>query len=79
MPASARLIPQFKAVWPPYANIIPSGLSFSITDSTYSALTGNRYTLFANLVSVWIVAMFGLIRILFSPSSCIALRHWLPE
>jgi len=48
-------------------------------DETYSAVTGNRYTLSANLVSVWIVAIFGFMRTLFSPSSLIALRHWLPE
>jgi len=48
-------------------------------DETYSGVIGNKYTLSANLVSVWIVATFGFMRMLFSPSSLIALRHWLPE
>gem|GEM_PF-4873994 len=48
-------------------------------DSTYSGFTGIEYTLSANLVSVCIVAMFGLTSTLLIPSSLMALRHWLPE
>ena len=44
MPDSSSLTPQLRAVCPPYASIIPSGLSFSIIDSTYSGFTGRRYT-----------------------------------
>ena len=79
MPASSRLTPQFNAVWPPNDKTSASGLSFSITDSTYWGFTGKRYTLSAERVSVCIVATFGFTSILCIPSSRTALRHWLPE
>jgi hypothetical protein len=55
------LTPQFSAVWPPKASRMPCGRSFLITSSTYSGVTGSKYTLSAMFSDVWIVAMFGLI------------------
>ena len=42
IPASSNFTPQFNAVCPPYANMIPSGRSFSTMDSTYLGVTGKR-------------------------------------
>ncbi len=78
-PVSSSLTPQLSAVCPPKLSAIASGFSFSITRSTNSGVTGTKYTPSARPQLVWFVAMFGLMRITFLPSSLNALIAWLPE
>jgi len=73
-PMSYSWTPQFRAVWPPKPNIMPSGLSLSITSATNSGSTGTRYTFPASLGSVCMVATLGFTRTVSMPSSLTALR-----
>lgn len=50
-----------------------------VTCSTYDGVMGRKYTLSANPLLVWTVAMFGLIRIDSIPSSRKAFIAWEPK
>ena len=84
IPAFSSSIPQLRPVWPPIDRMIPSGRSRSITCSTYSRVTGSRYTL-SGLACPWpstfvcTDAMFGLISTTCTPSSFIAVIACEPE
>ena len=72
-------MPQFRAVWPPKESMMESGLSFWITFSVNSAVTGRKYVASAMPSEVCTVAMLGLMRTVWMPSSFRALSAWEPE
>ncbi len=79
MPRSSRATPQLSAVWPPKETVIASTSSFWMTSSTTSGSTGRKYTLSAIASLVWMVAMLGLMRTVWMPSSRSALMACEPE
>jgi hypothetical protein len=62
-PRSDSFIATLRAVWPPIVGSRASGLSFSITSSTYSGVTGSTYVRCAISGSVMIVAGLEFTRI----------------